>query len=763
MRLLKSFLLIILATLFFQKGMASIKPTGLLTDLIEHTDRVYSNGYILNIPIWKIDETTALVQVAEISSMYPSFSWIVAGERQGTMQVAYQIIVDDSYTDALDAKASVWNSKKNESGQSSAITYQGKALKASTNYFWRVKTHTSTDGESEWSDVKAFRTASKLANYANSHYPLLKTRENPIEIINIAPKSHVLDFGKAAFAQLQVTLFSEKENDTVLVHLGERLNGKRIDRKPGGTIRYQCYPLSLKKGRHSYKINIRKDKRHEQAAAIQIPQYIGEILPFRYCEIEGYDPTLSTKDVVRESVHYYFDETASSFSCSNDTLNQIWDLCKYSIKATSFAGIYVDGDRERIPYEADALINQLSHYGVDREYSMARYTHEYLLQHPTWPTEWIMQALMIAWYDYMYTGDMRSLKENYELLKSRSLLSLKGKNGFISTTTGLITPEVLESVRFNGTIKDIVDWPHTGILGLNKEQGGEADAYVFTDYNTVINAYHYQSLKLMTDIAKVLKLENEATMFRKEATELKIKFNKTFLDSSKGYYIDGISTDHASLHANMFPLVFGLVPEAQQNKVLDFIRSRGMACSVYGSQFLMDALYDAGESAYALSLLTSTSDRSWYNMIRSGSTITMEAWDDKYKPNQDWNHAWGAVPANTISRKLMGVEALSPAFETVKIKPQIASLNWAKASIPSIKGNIEVSIQNNCQSGGHWLMELVIPANMQAEVYLPLLSGKYKVIMNNKEISSKTLKKEKCVFAGKVPSGRYVFELAVSY
>ena len=29
-------------------------------------------------------------------------------------------------------------------------------------------------------------------------------------------------------------------------------------------------------------------------------------------------------------------------------------------------------------------------------------------------------------------------------------------------------------------------------------------------------------------------------------------------------------------------------------------------------------------------------------MIRVGSTITLEAWDNKFKPNQDWNHAWGA-------------------------------------------------------------------------------------------------------------------------
>ena len=59
----------------------------------------------------------------------------------------------------------------------------------------------------------------------------------------------------------------------------------------------------------------------------------------------------------------------------NDILNQVWDLCKYSIKATTFNGLYVDGDRERIPYEADAYLNQLSHYTTDREYAIGKTNH----------------------------------------------------------------------------------------------------------------------------------------------------------------------------------------------------------------------------------------------------------------------------------------------------------------------------------------------------------------------------------------------------
>ena len=543
----------------------------------------------------------------------------------------------------------------------------------------------------------------------------------------------------------------------MIVHLGECLENGRILRDPGkSTIRYHRYPLALMKGTNTYRIKIDKDRRNTGAAAVLMPEYVGEVMPFRYCEIEGYEGTLPSAAVVRETVHYPFDETASSFRCSNDTLNQIWDLCKYSVRATSFTGIYVDGDRERIPYEADALINQLCHYGVDREYAIARRSHEYLLQYPTWPTEWILQAVSIAWYDYLYTGDSRSLEASYDILKARTLLQLREKNGLISTTTGLQTDAFLKSIRFKDKIRDIVDWPHTGILGLGKQEGGESDGFVFTDYNAVTNAWHYEALKLMGRIAGVLDKTEEAAFFTSESEAFRKLYTRSFFNARKGYFIDGLAadTEHASLHGNMFPLTFDLVPAGKKEGIARFLQTRGMACSVYGSQFLMDALYEANDAEYALHMLTKTDDRSWYNMIRVGSTISLEAWDNKYKPNQDWNHVWGAAPANIIPRRLMGVEPLTPGFGTIRIKPQLASLDWAEATVPTIRGGVRMSVENKA---GSYTLKVTIPANMSAEVYLPLPSGKYAVTKNGTPVKVSRVKGEPFLYAGKIGSGSYSF------
>ena len=43
--------------------------------------------------------------------------------------------------------------------------------------------------------------------------------------------------------------------------------------------------------------------------------------------------------------------------------------------------------------------------------------------------------------------------------------------------------------------------------------------------------------------------------------------------------------------------------------------------------------------------------------------ISWEAWDLKYKLNQDWNHAWGAAPANLLPRYVLGAEPLEPGWQ----------------------------------------------------------------------------------------------------
>ena len=104
-------------------------------------------------------------------------------------------------------------------------------------------------------------------------------------------------------------------------------------------------------------------------------------------------------------------------------------------------------------------------------------------------------------------------------------------------------------------------------------------------------------------------------------------------------------------------------------------------------------------------------------MLRIGSTITTEAWDNVFKPNQDWNHAWGAAAGNVIARKLMGVEPALPGFEEVNIHPHPGDVQSASLVQPTVRGDIKVSF--NHTASGRFVLTVEVPRNTTAHIRLP--------------------------------------------
>jgi len=305
-------------------------------------------------------------------------------------------------------------------------------------------------------------------------------------------------------------------------------------------------------------------------------------------------------------------------------------------------------------------------------------------------------------------------------------------------------------------MRDIEDWPHGNILGL---QGGygETDDFEFKPINTVVNAFHYRALVLMSRIAEATGRTDDSRQFTEAAARVRQSFNDKLLDRQKGIYIDGEESTHSALHANMFPLAFGLVPPEYISRVAAFVKSRGMVCSVYGSQYLLEALYEAGEQDFALKLMTDrNSDRSWPHMVYDvGTTITLEAWDNKYKPNQDWNHAWGAAPANIIPRYLMGVQPIEPGFAKVRIMPRPATLRSASLDLPTIRGTLHVDFSS--EQDRSFILNVALPANVKATVCLPSLGSVGRDVSMDGEMIQGTLAGE-FIILDDIGSGKHRFE-----
>ncbi|OVE77500.1 hypothetical protein BVX99_02535 [bacterium F16] len=541
-----------------------------------------------------------------------------------------------------------------------------------------------------------------------------------------------IDFGKAVYGTLVFT--PPRGAKQVVVHLGEKIDTTgRIDRAPGSTIRYLRVEQSV--GQGPCRLMIPSDERNTnlEAGAILMPDSVGEVFPFRYAEIEDAGE-LDPASIKQIFVHYPFDDDAASFECSSDVLNQVWALCKHTIKATTFCGVYVDGDRERIPYEGDAYINQLGHYCMDHEYDFARYSHELMIQQPTWCTEWHLHSVMLAWMDVLHSRETTSIDAFYEALKVKPLIDFAREDGLISVDPELRTPEInarlephFESGLIKRNIKDVMDWPP----GSFTDGGvGERDNHEMRPINTVTNAFHAYTLHLMAKIAGLLGHEEDANHFAERAALVKARLNALLFDSERGVYIDGEGSTHASLHSNMFPLAFNLVPENRTPTVIEFIKSRGMACSVYGAQHLLEGLCQNMEGGYALELMTAVHDRGWWNMIQAGSTMTLEAWDITYKNNLDWNHAWGAAPANIVGRYLLGVRPLEPGFSRTLIEPQLGALEYARGTVPTPLGPVDIFVRSQ-----PFELTVTIPEGMSAQLSIPGASDH--VILNGETVTGR--------------------------
>ena len=495
----------------------------------------------------------------------------------------------------------------------------------------------------------------------------------------------VIDFGKDAFGWLEID--APASGLEYFINLGEVLwdeNGS-VDRNPGICVRARGVKWHTEKSGFQ-RVPVAPDLRNEfdagEGVAAKMPEKFGVVAPFRAVEFYRADFPVTGKTVRRFAVMYPADKNESSFACDDKKLVKVYDFCKYSMFATSFAGMPVDGDRERIPYEADTYAAQLNWYAVSSDYAYPRAAIEHLYSHPTWPTEFKQISILSAWTDWMWTGDTRSIAMHYDILKTRLFLGHARESDGLLVSGGERMPWPSYTNRLG--LADIVDWP--------KSERADFD---FRDVNTVVNAFHVRTLENMRDIANTLGKTADAREFSMRSEKARASFAKVFIDGGTGLVVDGEGSRHSSVQANAIALAFGLVPESSENRVAEWLAGKGMGCSVYFAQYLLEALFRSGRADAAIALMTAETDRSWLGMMERGATITTEAWNFRVKPNMDFNHAWGATAINAISRFMLGVTPAEPGFKRISIAPNPGPVEKVSATVPTQAGYVRIEIDGD--------------------------------------------------------------------
>jgi alpha-L-rhamnosidase len=380
-------------------------------------------------------------------------------------------------------------------------------------------------------------------------------------------------------------------------------------------------------------------------------------------------------------------------------------------------------------YWPDGRLNSV-YPNVDGKRDIPDYTQSYLV--------WV-------WDYYTQTGNTQFLIDNYTRLKKIATYVDTYKN----EKTGLIHNLAGGG---GGYLHGIIDWPSQMRYGYD----------MTAEARTVINAYAYADFDIVSKVAGVVGNKEDSALFAGKAEAMKKAINSQLITSS-GVYHDGLHADltpstHTSQHANMYPLAVGIVPPANRQAVIDEIKKQKMSVGMVTVRYLPQAIGIADEGAHLINLYTNTEWDGWAKNIKQGATVTWESWDaDKH--NESMSHPWGAAGLFGYTEYILGVKTLKPQDELIQVKPLDfgVALDNAKGVLPSDRGDIKIDWK---RAVGTYTLNLTIPTNMKANVFVPKGAGTgNQIMMDGKPVAATP--DGNYLYVNNVGSGKHAFTRAV--
>ncbi len=133
-------------------------------------------------------------------------------------------------------------------------------------------------------------------------------------------------------------------------------------------------------------------------------------------------------------------------------------------------------------------------------------------------------------------------------------------------------------------------------------------------------------------------------------------------------------------------MAFGLVPRTSRCRTRLHPFAQHPCMQRLRTQFLPDAVYDAGRATTPVSA-DQTESAQQYNMLVHDTTITYEA-GRLLQTQSGLNHAWAAARP-TSSCETDRRRAADPRMRILSVCPQISSLHHVEATLPTIRGSVE--------------------------------------------------------------------------
>ena len=442
---------------------------------------------------------------------------------------------------------------------------------------------------------------------------------------------------------------------------------------------------------------------------------------FRYIEVKGYPGTPTLDDFIGLRLNADL-ESAGAIESSNELFGQIQNMVDWTFLSNVFS---IQSDcpaREKFGYGGDIVAVGESYIF---NYNMANFYTKTVrdfaddvrpnggmpetapfngidsksLGEGSGPIGWQLAFPYLQRLLYRFYGDTRILEEQYPVTRRQiEFLRTRADNHFID-------------------------------IGISDHESIDPKPEALTS-----TAFYFHHVKLLADFAAILGYNEDAQTYSLLADSIKNAFIERFMDPKTGRF------DTGTQGAQAFALWYDLVPEEVSDLSFDLLveniidRHHGhLSTGIFGIKMTFDVLRRYNRSDVAYLMAGQTSYPGWGWMLENGATTLWESWlGEENAPSH--NHPMFGSVSEWFYRSPAGINPAPDAagFDKMIIRPQgIEQMDHFQGHYDSIRGTVRSEWRKENDT---FYLEVEIPANTEALIYIPSSTGAADVIKERASI-----------------------------
>lgn len=374
-----------------------------------------------------------------------------------------------------------------------------------------------------------------------------------------------------------------------------------------------------------------------------------------------------------------------SFKCSNERLNQVWDVSINTLKR-SMHETYEDCPYyEQMQYIMDTMLEALYTYQISKDYNLAKKAifdfHSSLLpsgllqsRYPSVAPQ-VIPVFSLYWIimlrDYVfYSGDIELIKRYRPT---------------IDAVLGWFDRHINE--------KNLLDrigyWPY--IDWVEGWDWGIPPSFSY-DSPIVYSLIYSYALKIASNLMLLIGSKSLSKEYKIKSMFIDKSIKRLCWDEDVGLFKDAPNTAQFSQHSQIWAVLNKIVKSDKAKRCIEnsITRDDISKVSISHSFFLFRALDKVGlYNKYAPLIL----DR-WKRLLDLNVTTFPETFEN---PRSEC-HGWSAVPIYEFVSSVLGIRPGEPGFRRVDIKPHTIDLEWAEGTIPTVKGDVGLRWERGADS-----------------------------------------------------------------